>query len=376
MIKNTFKIFFFLLLSGLFFYSCEEDEIDIVRVQISLEATDPSSFGAADGRINSLVDGGTPPYSYFWSNGETIENISGLTAGEYTLNVIDSRSAVGSQTVVLIQPDATPLDLQFTVTEVSRFGESDGAINLTISGGMAPYTYIWNNGEESESLEGLSTGMYAVTVTDSGDPSIITSDSVFVAEPEFVCGRDSIIDVDGNKYPTVQIGDQCWTAENLRTTHLPKDPLVEIAGHFCLGTNCSNANGAHYTWEAAMNGSESTDEDEESVQGICPCEWHIPSKAEWTTLNSYLSVNGNGGSGQNVPNKLRGTDSSSGFNALLVGNFGYDLFNGELAAFWTATEQDEGDAIYRIINNFPLLGQGQTDKRNGLSVRCVKDKDQ
>ncbi|MEM6377059.1 MAG: FISUMP domain-containing protein [Bacteroidota bacterium] len=375
MTKNTFIIIYTLLFVSIFLSNCEKDEIDIVRVQIELEVVHPSSFGAADGSIASSVEGGTPPYSYFWSTGDQVQDLNGLSAGEYTLKVIDSKSAIGEQTVILDQPTATPLNLQFTATEVSRFGGTDGAVDLAVSGGTAPYTYLWNNGEDSEDLEKLSTGVYEVTVTDSGDPAITTIGSVLVIEPEFVCGRDSIVDVNGNKYSTIKIGDQCWIAENLRTTHLPKDPTQAIDGHFCLGNNCANENGAHYTWNAMMNGAESTDGTNETVQGICPCDWHIPTKKEWTTLNSYLSVDGNGGSGRNVPNKLRGTDSSSGFNAVLAGNFGYDLFNGELAAFWTATEESEEEATYRILNNFPLLGQGKTDKRNGLSVRCVKDQE-
>ena len=194
-----------------------------------------------------------------------------------------------------------------------------------------------------------------------------------VGQPEFVCGRDSITDVDGNKYPTVQIGGQCWTAENLRTLHLPEDPAREIEGRFCLNLNCTNAFGAHYSWEAMMNGAGSVTAEDE-VQGICPCEWHLPTKEEWEALNSYLSVDGNGGAGVNVPNKMRGADSPSGFDALYAGNWGYSVFEGENAVFWTATEQAGGRAFYRLINNFPLLGQGHLEKRSGLSVRCVRNR--
>ncbi|NRB50784.1 MAG: hypothetical protein HRU41_24155 [Saprospiraceae bacterium] len=362
-----------LLFVTILFYGCQKDELAIVRVQITLESTSPTRFGSKDGSISATIEGGTAPYNYFWSNGETGTSIDNLPAGEYTLRVVDSQSAVASQTVVLEQPDATPLGFDFKVTAVSGFGQSDGSVDLSVTGGTPPYLYLWSTGSEESLIEGLTAGMYRVTVSDAGDPSVVTIDSVFVSEPVFVCGRDSITDVDGNKYPTVQIGDQCWTAENLRTQHLPKDPEIEIDGIYCNGTNCDNANGAHYSWDAAMNGATSVDNEDEVVQGICPCEWHIPKKSEWTTLNNFLSVEGNGGSGRNVPNKLKGADSSSGFNGLLVGNFGFPLFNGDLAAFWTATEQTESEAVYRIINNFPLLGQGQTDKRNGLSVRCIKD---
>ncbi|NRA50544.1 MAG: hypothetical protein HRU12_15535 [Phaeodactylibacter sp.] len=357
-----------------FAMACSKDEIEIPFISISGELVQPSSFGSTDGAIDISVEGGVQPYQFFWSDGSTTEDVSGLPAGTYTVKIVDSESAVASKTYTLLQPDATPLDLGFTVSDVSYFGGDDGAIDLTIAGGTAPYTLFWSNGEETERVEDLSTGWYRVTVTDSGDPFIETVDSVLVQQPEFLCGRDSITDVDGNKYPTVNIGGQCWTTQNLRTEHLPENPMVAIEGRFCNDLNCTNAMGAHYTWDAAMNAAESAEPGDE-VQGICPCEWHIPTKEEWEEFNAYLSVDGQGGSGINVPNKIRGEGSSSGFDALMAGNWGYSVFEGENGVFWTATEQEEGRAFYRLLNNFPLLGQGHVVKNSGLSVRCVKDRE-
>jgi uncharacterized protein (TIGR02145 family) len=180
--------------------------------------------------------------------------------------------------------------------------------------------------------------------------------------------------VDGNKYPTVRIGDQCWTATNLITKHNPDNPEELIDGRFCKGTNCLNEMGAHYTWECVMNGAESSNGDN-IVQGICPKGWHIPTRDNWKDFNAYLSLDGNGGPGVNVPNKIRGADSPSGFNALYAGNWGYDVFTGELAAFWSSTlnENQEGRAYYRLVNNFPILGEGHEDTRIGLSCRCIQD---
>lgn len=362
-----------LLLTGLLFHACEEAPPTVSRIRISLQATDASSYGAEDGAITAEVEGGTPPYHYFWSHGATSPSVQGLPAGAYTLKVVDSYSGVASQAVQVRQPDATPLAIVFDTTSVSWYGGNDGSVAVSVSGGTPPYAYAWANGEEEPVLGGLMAGTYVITVTDAGDPAIVTVDSVELLQPTFVCGRDSITDVDGNKYPTVQIGEQCWLRENLRTRHLPEDPLTGIDGHFCDGTNCNNALGAHYTWDAAMNGAPSASGDEE-VQGICPCDWHLPTREEWTAFNAYLSINGNGGTGTNVPNKIRGAGSPSGFDALYAGNWGYAAFQGENAVFWTATEQNDERAFYRILNNFPLLGQGNLDKRSGLSVRCLRNR--
>lgn len=367
----------FLLLAAVLFVfavACNKEAIDIPFISITGEATPPTAFGAADGTIDIAVEGGAPPYQIFWSHGPDTEDVSGLPAGEYTIKIIDTESTVASKTFLLLQPEATPLDLNFTVADVTYFGGDDGSIDLDAAGGTSPYTLLWSNGEASERIEQLSAGWYTVTVTDSGDPEIVTIDSVRVEQPVFVCGRDSITDVDGHKYPTVSIGGQCWTTQNLRTAHLPGNPEAAIEGRFCEDLNCTNAMGAHYTWNAAMNGAESA-ADEEEVQGICPCEWHLPTKGEWETFNAYLSVDGQGGEGVNVPNKIRGEGSPSGFDALMAGNWGYAVFEGENAVFWTATEQAEDRAFYRLLNNFPLLGQGHVVKNSGLSVRCVKDRE-
>lgn len=354
--------------------SCNEEKINIPFISITGEVVPPSAFGAADGAIDIAVEGGAPPYQVFWSHGPDTEDVSGLRAGSYTVKIIDTESTVASKTFELPEPQATPLDLDFAVEDATYFGGDDGAIEVSVGGGTSPYRLLWSNGEESERIDKLASGWYTVTVTDSGDPAVVTVDSAMVSQPEFLCGRDSITDVDGIKYPTVNIGGQCWTTQNLRTAHLPDNPEVAIEGRFCKDLNCTNALGAHYSWEAAMNGASSA-AGEEEVQGICPCDWHLPTRQDWEAFNAYLSVDGQGGAGVNVPNKIRGEDSPSGFDALMAGNWGYAVFEGENAVFWTATEQAEDRAFYRLVNNFPLLGQGHVVKNSGLSVRCVKNRE-
>ncbi|WP_020532641.1 FISUMP domain-containing protein [Flexithrix dorotheae] len=368
--------FFSLLITLTILISCEESELsNPEELKINANISNATSYNGSDGAIDVELTGGIPPYNYFWSNGATTQNISGLEAGEYTLRVVFGNSGVSTATYEVMQPDPTPIDLGESITNVSSYNGNDGTIELNVTGGTAPYTYLWSNEEEGPVITKLSAGVYTVTVTDASLPNPITSTQSFsVTQPDFVCGKDSVMDVDGNFYPTVKIGDQCWTATNLRTKHNPQNPEEEIAGRFCKGSNCSGAEGAHYTWEGIMNG-ESSVSGEEKVQGIAPEGWHIPTKEEWATLASWLAIEGNGGSGTNVPNKMRGSNSSSGFDALNAGNFGYDVFEGDIAVFWSATENpnDENRAWYRLINEFPIFSQGHEDKRNGLSLRCIKD---
>lgn len=362
---------------ALILVACEEDAFEKPEVVIiDLEATDCSAYGGSDGAITSSILGGVPPYIYVWSNGATTENISGLSSGQYTLNIIYGADGAGvsERSIMVGEPQGT-LSTNIVVDDVSWYGGNNGSISISVLSGTPPYSFAWayDKDEKGAMLSGLEAGVYEVTITDSSPKPITIKKVIAVDEPDFVCGTDSITDVDGNKYPTVKIGEQCWTATNLITRHNPNDSSQPIEGRFCKGTNCLTTLGAHYTWEAVINGN--TGATGTTVQGICPKGWHIPSRDEWRAFNNYLSIDGNGGAGINVPNKIRGAVSPSGFNALYAGNWGYDVFTGELAIFWSSTPNTNqpGRAYYRLVNNFPLLGEGHEDVRTGMSCRCIAD---
>lgn len=76
----------------------------------SATITDVSTVGGMDGAIDIAIDGGTPPYNYFWSNGATTENISGLSAGDYVVTITDQNGCSISDTFSVIQPADVPCD--------------------------------------------------------------------------------------------------------------------------------------------------------------------------------------------------------------------------------------------------------------------------
>ena len=384
---NKVKIILGILVSILVVFSCKESEEIIPTVKLTTVATNPSSYGAADGAINLTIEGlENTPYKIFWSNGETTQNISGLKAGTYSVKVIYLDKAVANRIVELTEPEATPLNLVFDVSIPSKSGYSDGNILLTVTNGVEPFAFEWSNGSTEQNLKNIKAGVYSVVVTDSNPHiPVSTRGTIVVDEPDFVCGVDSLVDVNGFKYPTVVIGGQCWTAVNIKTIHKPGwDPndktLLEedylIDGRYCDGLKCNTNLGAHYTWDAAVNGEYS----DGIVQGIAPKGWHIPSRADWKEFNDWLKIAGNGGDGTNVPNKIRGEESSSGFDALYAGNWGYGVFTGDIGVFWSSTEYlDEngnstGEAYYRLVNPLPLFGEGHDIVEKGLSIRLVKDK--
>lgn len=121
--------------------------------------------GNATGAIDITPAGGTGPYTFLWSNAETTEDVTGLIAGSYTVTITDNSSCVDSFTYVVTEP--TPLVLSETHNDETCSGNGDGSIDLTVSGGTAPYTYSWSNGQTTQDIGGLPGGLYTVNVTDA-----------------------------------------------------------------------------------------------------------------------------------------------------------------------------------------------------------------
>ncbi len=141
-----------------------------------------SSAVANDGSIDLTVTGGTPGYSYFWSNGATTQDIDSLTSGNYCLTVVDSNGCVDSTCFFVDSAIATgPMVVFASLTDLSCFGDSSGAIDLSVQGGVPPYSFNWSNGSTTEDLTGLLGGVYSVTITDN-DTSVVI-DTFTVAEP-------------------------------------------------------------------------------------------------------------------------------------------------------------------------------------------------
>ncbi|MEN9743496.1 MAG: hypothetical protein RLZZ65_1301, partial [Bacteroidota bacterium] len=125
---------------------------------------DISCYGANDGTVSTSVTGGTAPYTYAWSNGQTSANLSGLAAGTYSLTVTDSKGCTATASVTLTQP--LDIAIASTPTAVLCYGGATGAVNSTISGGTIPYTILWNNGQISQNINSLQAGTYEIVVTD------------------------------------------------------------------------------------------------------------------------------------------------------------------------------------------------------------------
>lgn len=132
--------------------------------------TNVSCNGGSNGSIDLTPAGGTPNYTFSWSNLATTQNISGLAAGTYTVTVTDDNDCTFSLTKEITQP--TQLSLSTSVTDATCPGDIDGVIDLSVSGGTPIYTYDWSNDglempdDDPQDLI-IGPGTYSVIVTDA-----------------------------------------------------------------------------------------------------------------------------------------------------------------------------------------------------------------
>ncbi|MBN2681254.1 MAG: gliding motility-associated C-terminal domain-containing protein, partial [Bacteroidales bacterium] len=150
---------------------------------ISLTGTDILCNGECTGEIDLTVSGGTIPYGFVWSNFETTEDLTALCEGTYFVTVTDDNSCEASDNITISQPPL-PIDIVLTGTDVNCFGGNDGAIDMTVSGGTAPYTFEWSNTELTEDISGLIAGIYNVTVTDAN--GCTAEDSYTINQPDSI----------------------------------------------------------------------------------------------------------------------------------------------------------------------------------------------
>lgn len=136
----------------------------------TFEVVDVLCKNGSDGEIDLTVTGGTIPYMYNWSSGDTLTNIENLTASYYTFLVTDNNGCLISDSIFVDEPDAVTLNE--VITPVSCFGVSDGIIDITPIGGFAPYLFTWYNSDfalssQDEDLINFPSDIYQLEIVDS-----------------------------------------------------------------------------------------------------------------------------------------------------------------------------------------------------------------
>ncbi len=292
-------------------------------------------------------------------------------------------------------------EASFTATPLE--GNPPLTVTFTDQSSNAPTSWQWDFGDGATSTEQhpvheyMAVGDYTVTLTvgNSYGTGTETKEAYIHVETPGGCPA-TVTDIDGNRYNTLLIGEQCWMRENLRVTHYPNGDAIPHVTDWgvwaALGDNntddayCyyendpSSVYGGLYTYAAAIGDNWARDNAE--GQGICPEGWHLPTDGEWSVLVDYLGGKWSaGGKMKEVgtahwrsPNT--GATNESGFTALPGGcRNTYGTFNsvGYLGYWWSATEDGSSHAWYRdLIYDYAGVRDYYNSKADGFSVRCVR----
>lgn len=149
---------------------------------LDTDIIDITCYGGNTGSIDLSVSGGSPTYSYSWSNGNTTEDVIGLSVGTYTVTVTDINYCTNKLSNVVKQ--APLLELSVSITPSTCPTDTDGAVILTISGGTPPYSFDWSNDgyenpdDDTKDLLNVLPGFYTVIVTDVNNCTASTSANV------------------------------------------------------------------------------------------------------------------------------------------------------------------------------------------------------
>gem|GEM_PF-1009860 len=150
------------------------------NIIVNMFKTDETCFKSIDGNAHASVSGGTPPYTYLWSNGGNGRTIGNITKGNYTLTVTDANSCIVQSQAMILSPDS--LNATASIKAISCSGKTDGAITLSVQGGTSPYQYQWSNGTNNANINNLPIGIYSAIVSDANGCS--TAGSYAVKQPD------------------------------------------------------------------------------------------------------------------------------------------------------------------------------------------------
>jgi hypothetical protein len=203
-------------------------------VNLTAAVTNVTCFGLSNGSISVTVTGGTPSYNYTWAGG-TGSSVSSLAAGSYTVTVTDQGGCTLINSISVSQPAALVASLSGPVNE-SCYGQANGAISLSVSGGTNPYHFAWSNTSTSQNLGNLTAGTYGVTVTDSNACSATASGVISQPDSIAITGTVTNVTTFGGNNGAVSLSVTGGTPAYVYVwnTGSGADNTDLIAGQYCV----------------------------------------------------------------------------------------------------------------------------------------------
>ncbi len=206
-----------------------------------LNAIDVLCAGESTGSIDLNFNGGTSPYTFLWSNSATTQDIEGIPAGTYTVIITDANACTWSDTATVEEPEESLLISDIVITHVVCMDDPTGSISYEVSGGTAPYDFLWSNSETTQNLSNIPGGVYSLVVTDELGCQLKDDFPVDYQYEE--CG----LEIPGGLTPYGEF-DHTWVIKGLDKY---EDNMVKIFNRF--GTMVFQANPYFNDWTAEPN---------------------------------------------------------------------------------------------------------------------------
>ena len=397
-----------------------DDTSGIDRIQIDIRNPEGEQRTSAFSSLSNWTDLGNNRYSYDVTINEFAISGDWYVSAVYIYDIAgnefsDSFTSTNSPYILSVgETTSSTRDILLNGTVSAENNQIKNVADPTDSQDAATKSYVDSNVNSfSGSYNDLSdkptsfSGSYS-DLTDA--PTMYTQaqvDALITNLQNQINDLKPLEDVDGNTYEFIKYGDQVWTVENAEMvtyrdgTTIPQVTDATEWSNLTTGAWCYYDNdptkGKLYNWFAVM-GVHDNDENTPNKE-FAPEGWHVPTDAEWTTLEEYLIANGYNYDGTTSGNKIakamasttgwtsstidgaignnQSLNNSTGFNAIPEGyraDTGSFTGEGPITIFWSSTQNSTNNAWGRYMNNSYIeLNRSNYNKQLGVSVRFVRD---